>query len=338
MPRILKWSRAINLETAMLCEGLPPIHYDLYVLGLLDRVETEKLNGHVERQCPACLSGVSRSMRLWGIFTSSLSAAEPSSHFKERLQEIVALSHSVLTFPKDSVVETREELPKWVQIAIAATVAAILTMCGWYAGHTSAAADHQHLVTRVTQSEQELSSSRLEAQQQHRQTDRARAALTAAGHANTLDQLASVQDALRRSEAEAAQYKTLLSRAQQAEDNQKDLLLLLSSPHAKLVPLRGGQSSPGGLGYVLLVPNSKLVFVASNLADLSGGREYQLWILQKSATPRSAGIFVPDEGGRAYLQVDDGQLVADADAFAVTDEPPGGSSEPSGSQLLVSED
>jgi anti-sigma-K factor RskA len=323
----------------MTCEGLPPIHYDLYVLGLLDQAETEMLNEHVERHCGTCLTGVSRSMRLWGVFTSTLGAAEPSSHFKERLQEIVALSHSVLTFPKGAVVETHEQLPKWVQIAIATTAAAMLTMCGWYAGHTSASVDHQHLVTRVTQSEQELSSSRLEAQQQHQQTDRARAALTASGHADALSQLASVQDRLRRSEAEAAQYKSLLGRTQRAEDNRKDMLLLLSSPNARLVPLKGAQSSPSGLGYVLVVPNSKLVFVASNLADLSGGREYQLWIMEKSpAKPRSAGTFVPDEGGHAYLQVDDGQVVSDPEAFAVTDEPGGGSSEPSGSQFLVSED
>lgn len=321
----------------MNCEGLPPADYDLYVLGLLEQSKTRTINEHVESQCPACLRGVKRSIRLWDIFTSSLGPAEPSSHFKQRLQEIVGMSQSVLTFSKQQGIDTPQHAPKWAQISIAVALAAMLTLCGWYAGHTSGSLDHQHLMTRVAQSEEELSSSQRQAQEQQQQSDRVNAALTATGQTNGINQIASMQDRLLKLEAEVTQYKALLSRTQEAEDQHKDLLLLLSSPNARLVALRGSQASPGSLGYVVLIPNSKLVFVASNLTDLPRGREYQLWML-KASKAATAGVFVPDDLGHAYVQVDDGALVSDPESFVVTDEPPGGSHEPTGVRFLSSQD
>jgi hypothetical protein len=174
-------------------------------------------------------------------------------------------------------------------------------------------------------------------QQQQQQTDRVKAALTASGQNDGVNQIASMQDRILRLEAEATQYKSLLARNEQADDEQKDLLLLLSSPKAKLLPMMGAATSPGSIGYVLIIPNSKLAFVASNLTDLPNGREYQLWMINGSdSKPVSGGVFFPDESGHAYVQVDDGELVADPQSFVVTDEPAGGSGEPTGTKILNS--
>jgi anti-sigma-K factor RskA len=323
----------------MKCEEFPPASYDLYVLGLLGLPETERLNSHVERQCATCLGGVGRSMRLWGLFTSTLAAAEPSSHFQERLREITDLSRSVLTFPKSAVIEPHGRLPRWVQITIGTALAAMLTVCGWYAGHTSGSLDHQHLITKVAQSEQELSSSRLQIHEQQQKTYRANAVLTASGQAEAMNRIADLQDQLTRLQAEVSQYKAALSRKEQGGDNQKDLILLLSSPGARLVPLKATSSAPAGIAYAVVVPNSKLGFVASNLSDLSRGREYQLWIASKpDSKPKSAGVFVPDEAGRAFVLVDDGETVSSPGTITVTEEPAGGSDAPTGSRILTSED
>jgi anti-sigma-K factor RskA len=340
MSHILKMSRAGTTETPMDCEGLSATEYDLYVLGLLDASQSRTITDHIESACPSCLSGVKRSTRLWTVFTNSLGPVEPSSHFKQRLQEIIGLSQSVLTFPKqDAAAEIHHHVPKWVQISSAIALAIMLTLCGWYAGHTTGSLDHEHLVHKMTASEEALSSSQLLVSQQQQQTDQVKAALSAGGQSKAVLELANMQDRVLQLEAEVAQYKTLLGRTQQAGDEAKDLVLLLSSPNAKLVPMKGLQSAPGSVGYVLVVPNSKLVFVASNLTDLPDGREYQLWLIRASAPkPASAGVFAPDDLGRAYVQVDDGELVGDATTFLVTDEPAGGSQQPSGTKLLSSED
>jgi anti-sigma-K factor RskA len=323
----------------MQCEGFRPVTYDLYVLGLLDLTETQRLNDHIERQCPTCLSGVGKSMRLWCVFTSSLGAAEPSPHLKQRLQEISDLSRSVLTFPKTAAAENQEGPPRWLQIALAAAGAALLTVCGWYAGHTSGSLDHQHLLTRVTQSEEELSSSRLRFREQQQETKRIRNVPASVGQGDTADRISALRDQLARSQDEADQYKALLNRKQRDEDDQKDLIMLLASPGARLLPLKGSQPSPASVGYAVVVPNSKLVFVGSNLSDLPRGREYQIWLACKSEIkPYSAGIFVPDEAGRAFVLVDDGAVVSDPTDVFVTDEPAGGSASPTGSRFLTSGD
>jgi hypothetical protein len=278
-------------------------------------------------------------MRLWGLFTSTLSVAEPSSHFQERLKEITELSRSVLTFPKSTVAEPHDRLPRWAQIAIAVTLAAMLTLCGWYAGHTSGSLDHQHLITRVAQSEQELSSSRLQIHQQQQKTNRANAVLTASGKAETANQIADLQDRLTRLQAEVSQYKAALSRKERGDDDQKDFLLLLSSPGARLVPLKGTQVSAASLAYAVVVPHSRLGFVGSSLSDLPRGHEYQIWIVRRTdPKPKSAGVFVPDDAGHAFVLVDDGETVSDPASIIVTEEPAGGSPAPTGSRILASED
>lgn len=230
-------------------------------------------------------------------------------------------------------------MSRWFEIAIGAVAAAMLALCGFYAGHTSESVEQQHLITKVAQSEQELSSSRIEVQQQQRETNRVNAALAASGRSSAVDELMRQQDRVRHLEAEVTQYKELLARSQRGTDDRRDVLLLLSSPSVNLFALKGSEALPGSLGYVLVVPNSKLVFVASNLSGLRGGREYELWMVRKGdSRARSAGLFVPDETGHAYLQVDDGTAISEPATFFVTEEPAGGSEGPTGRRVLASAD
>lgn len=72
----------------------------------------------------------------------------------------------------------------------------------------------------------------------------------------------------------------------------------------------------------------------SGMPPLPAGKTYQLWLLI-GGSPVSAGTFNIGPGGRAMLH---GQLAADAleaSAFAVTLEPAGGSSKPTGPKYLL---
>lgn len=325
-----------NPGASMNCQGYPPLQYDLYVLGLLNPAEAHIVHDHVESQCSACLSGVRRSSRLWGSFTAAPKDVEPASSVREQLHSI---NPPILTFPSRPGAEHHPWVPKWMQATLAVAGAVLLTLCGWYAGHTSGSIDHQRLITRVAQSEEELSSSKVQAQRQQQQTDRVRAALAAMGQTELVDEVTSLQSRLRQSEAEAAQYKALLERSGQRSDEKADLLVLLSSPHVRLIPLQSSLPASGTLAYALVVPDSKLAFVASDLAALPNGREYQLWLISGSgAKPSSAGVFVPDESGNAYVQVDEGQVISNPESLAVTEEPAGGSQSPTGVRVLTSSD
>ena len=69
---------------------------------------------------------------------------------------------------------------------------------------------------------------------------------------------------------------------------------------------------------------------AANLPPPPAGKTYQLWLITASAKI-SAGTFTSEGSGRVVVPREAGEVVA----AAVTDEPEGGSPQPTGSILLL---
>ena len=59
----------------MHCAGFTSDTYDRYVLGLLEEPDRSQLESQIQQQCPACLTGVQRSMNLWLVFAETLENA-----------------------------------------------------------------------------------------------------------------------------------------------------------------------------------------------------------------------------------------------------------------------
>jgi anti-sigma-K factor RskA len=76
------------------------------------------------------------------------------------------------------------------------------------------------------------------------------------------------------------------------------------------------------------------VFVANALPPAKAGRIYQLWGIEAGRSPVSLGTFNTDSGGRAVaaLNVPAGLRIA---VTAVTDEPSGGSPQPTTTPFLA---
>ena len=111
-------------------------------------------------------------------------------------------------------------------------------------------------------------------------------------------------------------------------------LAVLTAPDLQQVTLAGQAPAPQAAGRAFLSRSSGLLFAASNLPSLPAGRTYQLWYLTGS-TPVSAGVFKPDDAGRAAVTQ---QLPATAPAvtgLAVSIEPEGGVPAPTGAIYLV---
>lgn len=76
---------------------------------------------------------------------------------------------------------------------------------------------------------------------------------------------------------------------------------------------------------------NQVMFLSSGLTDLASDRTYQLWLIGKDG-PRSAGTFNPSQGKHgAKLIVGPG----DAETLAVTEEPSGGSAQPTMKPILM---
>ncbi len=112
---------------------------------------------------------------------------------------------------------------------------------------------------------------------------------------------------------------------------------LLSSRDLKLVKLNGTEAAPGALAYVFLADGNKVIFSTPSLPDLPPGKVYQLWLMRgRNPGIVSAGTFRAVPGQPLLVEfANNASMMQDIRAFAVTDEPLGGSPLPTGHKFLA---
>lgn len=129
--------------------------------------------------------------------------------------------------------------------------------------------------------------------------------------------------------AELASVRRLLD--QQSADARRtaEVLSIVSAPGTRAISPQQGQ------GNYFVNPDRGVVLIASGVQAPAAGRTYQMWIIPKGRAPVPAGVFTPDAQGRVIhtfpTQVD----VSATGAFAITDEPHGGSPAPTTTPQLV---
>jgi anti-sigma-K factor RskA len=115
---------------------------------------------------------------------------------------------------------------------------------------------------------------------------------------------------------------------------QRDSLIAsLVAPDVQAVSVTGTGPSPSAR-YFLDRRANRIVIAASSLPTAASGRTYQLWGIETGKAPVSLGTFNTDASGRALasLSVPAGLRIA---VTAVTDEPLGGSPQPTTTPFLA---
>ena len=115
---------------------------------------------------------------------------------------------------------------------------------------------------------------------------------------------------------------------------QRDSLIAsLVSPDGQAVTVSGSAPSPSAR-YFLDRRAGRIVIAASSLPPAARGRTYQLWGIETGRPPVSLGTFNTDASGRALASVaiPPGLRIA---VTAVTDEPSGGSPQPTTTPFLA---
>ena len=115
--------------------------------------------------------------------------------------------------------------------------------------------------------------------------------------------------------------------------NRDSLIANLVGPDVQAVSVSGTGPQPSAK-YFLDKRASRIVFVANALPPAKAGRTYQLWGIEAGRAPVSLGTFNTDSSGRALasLSVPAGLRIA---VTAVTDEPSGGSAQPTTKPILA---
>lgn len=108
----------------------------------------------------------------------------------------------------------------------------------------------------------------------------------------------------------------------------EQIAALQTAPDARSVT-----TSQGGVTASVTVSRktNQVLFLSRGLADLRKDRTYQLWLIGKDG-PRSAGTFNPSEGRHGAKLI---TAAPDAEKIAVTEEPKGGSLQPTLPILMV---
>lgn len=134
-------------------------------------------------------------------------------------------------------------------------------------------------------------------------------------------------------QARAVSAERELVHLREAAQSGERARVVLAATDVSQVVLRGQGAAPNAHGRALWSRSAGLLFSASNLPALPGGRTYQLWIVTKSR-PLSAGLLTVDSRGRANLVADMPQT-AEPVQIALTNEPAGGVAAPTGEVVLA---
>jgi anti-sigma-K factor RskA len=122
----------------------------------------------------------------------------------------------------------------------------------------------------------------------------------------------------------------------QNESAQKDeLIRFLSTPEVRSVQLAGLDAAPDAKGKLFWNPTTRRgLLVTFGLPKTAADKAYELWGIAGNE-PVPAGVFTVDERGQTQFHVPELAEGRNFDKFAVTLEPAGGVSKPTGPMVLL---
>lgn len=111
----------------------------------------------------------------------------------------------------------------------------------------------------------------------------------------------------------------------------------LNSSDVVTVSLNGTTSRPRARGQLIADPNStSAVLVIAGLGQLEAGKTYQVWLIDGGG-PKSAGLLTVDANGQGMLIVTSELSIGEFNSLGISIEPDGGSAQPTGEIVVLSD-
>jgi anti-sigma-K factor RskA len=140
-------------------------------------------------------------------------------------------------------------------------------------------------------------------------------------------ELASVQRDLRDGQAQRAAIESEREHYQMAMEilsAQDTKSLVLAPKKAAMPPVQAYWS-----------PKMGLLVMSANMPQMASNMTLQLWMVPKKGQPMSVGIFRPDGQGHVMLVAAPGEPITEIAALAISEEPAGGSLQPTSAPVWV---
>ena len=134
-----------------------------------------------------------------------------------------------------------------------------------------------------------------------------------------------------------SEISTLNERVEAQSQSLMQLINSLPQNNVVTVSLKGTEAQPGAQGQLIADPKEQsAVLVITGLPPLEPGRTYQVWLIE-GGVPVSAGLLTVDETGQGVFVVDSDQAIGSFNALGISVEPEGGSEQPTGEIVVLSE-
>jgi anti-sigma-K factor RskA len=148
---------------------------------------------------------------------------------------------------------------------------------------------------------------------------------------NTMQQeMARLTDQLGQAQGELARERQTLAREREAKE-------LISAPEAQIMTLAGTEMATRARAkFVYDRKTGRAMLMADDLPPAPAGKAYQLWFIAEGKPPMPGHVFNTDSAGHAEMSDQLPEEARGATVFAVTLEPSGGVSAPTGAMYLKS--
>ena len=139
---------------------------------------------------------------------------------------------------------------------------------------------------------------------------------------------------LRAANGELRRVRNELASVQTDAARSRKVLAVVLSRDARFIRLSTSQNQP--LFRAFWGGAAGLVLSGANVPALAEGRTFQLWVVPKGGgNPVSAGVFAPQVDGQVLMIAETQVRPEDAAALAISDEPMGGSAQPTTKPVYV---
>ncbi len=323
----------------------------LYAVGALERVERQAMEAHLLSGCVSCHTALKeyQSVAVFVPFGLNLTAPPRALKAKIMAARTPSVGEPTAQPPAQPSLEPGEwmnhlfppeTIPRARSLgwALGLGAIAVLAIGGYLAWTFSMRIADDSTKLAQLQAQADAAHSKLVAlQQQLSERERSLTQIREDLQRRASD-MADLKDQLIQREAELEDTKLQLAErgGQRTSAPQDELAALLRIPNVTAISLAGTDMAKRAAGLLLYDSRTRKVwFYSVNLPECPNGTTYQLWAIHEK--PVSIGMFHMDGGTTAHLLVKQLPAFTGAKKFAVSLEPPGGRSQPTGPLYLVSQ-
>jgi anti-sigma-K factor RskA len=136
-------------------------------------------------------------------------------------------------------------------------------------------------------------------------------------------------------QAEMARMGRDLQTTQEQLKREREISEMFTAPDTRVATLMGTEMAPRARARLAYNKAGRAMMIVDELPPAPAGMDYQIWFIA-DGKPVPGGVFKPDAAGHAEMREQLPAIAQTAAAFAVTLEPQGGTTVPTGQKYLLS--